>query len=330
MDESSVAERAESGTLTDLPRVGPFVARVIRELLSGSRPPEPGVSSWPDELRAVYEATALGRSHFIALRDARALVAASGYPRPGGDLQLHTTWSDGDESPAVMAENAAALGYRFIGITDHTRGAPFARGMKPEAMALQRAAIASLNEHSAVRVFAGAETNILPTGLLDVETSELVGTELVLAAVHSALRRREDQTVRLLEAVCHPAVHILGHGRGRIFGVPRGIEARWDEVFAAAAEHGTAIEIDAYPDRQDVDYALLPRALAAGCVFSLGTDSHTPTEMAFMDIAVAHLIQANVAPECVLNIWDLSALEAWLARKQVRVPAMITPAPLSI
>lgn len=330
MTEWSVAERAEAGTLTELPRVGPFVARVIRELLSGSRPADPPVADWPPEVRAAYDAGDLGRRHLIALRDARRLVDGRGYPRPGGDLQLHTTWSDGAESPAVMATVAANLGYRFIAITDHTRGAPFARGMKAEALALQRSAIAALNEHSPVRVFAGAETNILPTGALDVEAAELVGTDFVLASPHSALRRREDQTARLLAVVSHPAVHALGHGRGRIFGTPRGIEARWDEVFAAAAEHGTAIEINAYPDRQDLDHTLVARAAAAGCLLSLGTDSHDPEEMAFMDIAVAHLVQAAVPADRVLNYWELPALEAWLVRKRVRGPAAVAPASMTL
>ncbi len=315
-EESSLAGRATAGTLTKLVRVGPFVARTIRELLDGSRAALPPLEEWSAEDRALYEATDLSRDHFIAVRDARRSVAEAGWPRPSGDLQIHTAWSDGAASPRAMVAAAHRLGYRFAAITDHTQGLRFAGGMTVQKMRRQRQILARLNDQAPIRVFAGAETNITATCTLDLEREELAGLEIVLAGCHAALRRTEDQTPRMLAAVTQPSVHVLVHGRGRMFGVPRGIRARWDEVFAAAADHHTAIEINAYPDRQDLDFTLAGPAARAGCLISLGTDSHAIRHLGWMDVAVAHLIRAAIPRERVLNYWSLPELERWLGAKR--------------
>jgi histidinol phosphatase-like PHP family hydrolase len=315
-EESSLADRATAGTLTELGRVGPFVARTIRELLDDSRPPIPPVEEWPAEDRALYEATHVSRDHFISVRHARLSIAETGWPRPHGDLQMHTAWSDGIASPRAMVGAAQKLGYQFAAVTDHTQGLRFAGGMTVQKMRRQRQVLARLNRQGAIRVFAGAETNVSPAGTLDLKREDLAGLEIVLAGCHAALRRAEDQTARMLAAVTHPAVHVLVHGRGRMFGVPRGIRARWDEIFAAAAEHRTAIEINAYPDRQDLDFTLAGPAARAGCLISLGTDSHAVRHLAWMDVAVAHLIRGGIPREGVLNYWSSSDLERWLGAKR--------------
>jgi putative hydrolase len=313
--DGSVEEYAAARTLTDLPRVGPFVARIIHELLDGSRPLSPEVDSWPEAARTAHEKTEASRADFIALHDARLLMQSRAASRPGGDLQMHTTWSDGASTPRGMITGARALGHQFIAITDHSQGLRIAGGMSIERMKRQRSALRRLTDRSGFRVFAGLETNISPTGAIDVEPADLVGTEVVLASPHSGLRRKEDQTVRLVAAVSHAAVHILGHPRGRMFGIPRGVVARWAEVFAAAREHGTAIEVNAYPDRQDIDHSLIREGVDAGCLFSIGSDSHAVHELAYVDIAVAHLITAGAPFERVVNYWPLHRLEAWFRRK---------------
>jgi putative hydrolase len=315
-EESSLAKRSTAGTLTELPRVGPFVARTIRELLHGNRPTVPPLEEWPAEDRALYEATELSRDHFIAVRDARQTIAEAGWPHPRGDLQMHTAWSDGVASPRAMAVAAEKLGYEFAAITDHTQGLRFAGGMTIQKMRRQRQVLARLNDQVPIRVFAGAETNVAASGALDLEREDLTGLEIAVAGCHAALRRTEDQTPRMLAAVTHPFVHVLVHGRGRMFGVPRGIRARWDEVFAAAAEHRTAIEINAYPDRQDLDFTLAAPAARAGCLISLGTDSHAVRHLGWMDVAVAHLIRGGIPRERVLNYWRSSDLEGWLGAKR--------------
>lgn len=313
--DSAVEDHASAGTLTDLPRVGPFVARIIRELLDGSRPLHPATETWPDAARVTFESTEHSRAHYIALHDARTLLRTQAYARPGGDLQMHTTWSDGASTPRAMVTGAIRLGHTFIAITDHSQGLKIAGGMTVERMKRQRVALRRLTHRTGFRVFAGLETNVSPTGGIDVEPRDLAGTEVVLASPHSGLRRVEDQTERFVSAVSNPAVHILGHPRGRMFGIPRGIAARWEEIFAAAREHGTAIEVNAYPDRQDIDHSLIRVALDAGCLLSIGSDSHSVHELAYVDIAVAHLVTAGAPFERVINYWPVPDLEAWLERK---------------
>jgi len=313
--DSSAEALAAAGTLTDLPRVGPFVARIIRELLDGSRPLNPATETWPDSVRMIYESTEPARLHYIALHDARTLLRTHAQARPDGDLQMHTTWSDGASTARAIVTGAIRLGHRFIAVTDHSQGLKIAGGMSLEQMRRQRVALRRLTDRTGFRVFAGLETNISPTGGIDVPPRDLAGTEVVLASPHSGLRRREDQTARFAAVVSHPAVHILGHLRGRMFGIPRGVVARWEEVFAAAREHGTAIEVNAYPDRQDIDHSLIRVALDAQCLFSIGSDSHAVHELAYVDIAVAHLVTAGAPFERVINYWPLPDLEAWFQRK---------------
>lgn len=319
----SLETLAREGALQTLDRVGPFTERVIRELLDGTRPAAPETAGWPEAARIEYERNAPGYDTFLAMPDARQAIAERGLPPALGDLQNHTTWSDGRASPRAVVRAAQNLGYDYVAITDHSAGLPIARGMSAETMRRQHAALARMAEGLEIRVLRGIETNVLPTGALDVPAEDLLDAEVVVASCHSLLRRPEDQTARLVAAVRHPQVHILGHPRGRLFGTPRGIRADWDEVFGAAAEAGTAIEINASVDRQDVDFTLAARAGGAGCWISLGTDSHALEEMAWMDIARGHLALAGVTAQRVLNHMRREQLGDWLRAKRgrVRTPA---------
>lgn len=148
-----------------------------------------------------------------------------------------------------------------------------------------------------------------------MSADDLRGVEVVVASCHSYLWRTEDQTARLIATVTHPRVCILGHPRGRIFGVPRGIRANWDEVFAAAAQYGTAIEINSSPDRQDVDFELAAKAGQRGCWISLGSDSHSLREMTWLNIARGHVALSGAPASRVLNFLPTRDLESWLAGK---------------
>ena len=121
--------------------------------------------------------------------------------------------------------------------------------------------------------------------------------DLVLGCFHSALRRKEDQTERYLAALRNPSVHILGHPRGRIYNFRVGLNADWERVCGLAAELDKAVEIDCYPDRQDLNVGLLRVAKEAGCRISIGTDSHAPSQLAFMDLGVAAALLARINPE---------------------------------
>jgi len=127
------------------------------------------------------------------------------------------------------------------------------------------------------RVLHSVELNLTPTGEGDLDQAALDRLDLVLGCFHSALRRKEDQTERYLAALRNPSIHILGHPRGRIYNFRLGLNADWPRVFPMAAKVDKAVEIDCYPDRQDLSVDLLAIARNEGCQLSMGTDSHGPS-----------------------------------------------------
>jgi len=159
----------------------------------------------------------------------------------------------------------------------------------------------------------GIEANIGPDGQLDLTPEEAAGFDIVLAAPHSRLRKLDDQTERLLTALDNPAVRILAHPRGRITGSRAGIVADWDAVFDRAARRAVAIEIDGDPARQDIDYTLAGRALAAGCIFALDSDAHTTGQLAYAETAVAHARLAGIPSDQIVNCWTLDRLLGWVS-----------------
>jgi putative hydrolase len=179
----------------------------------------------------------------------------------------------------------------------------------------QRRAIDEVNAQRGTpfRLLQGIEANIDAAGQLDLDEDEAAAFEVVLAAPHSRLRKDEDQTSRMLTALAHPAVRVLAHPRGRISGSRAGVIAEWDAVFASAAPRGIAIEIDGDPARQDLDYTLASRALAAGCLFALDSDAHTTAQLSYAETALAHARLAGVPADRIVNCWPLDRLLAWLS-----------------
>jgi len=237
-----------------------------------------------------------------------------------GDLQMHSTWSDGVEPISTLAEAAFELGWSRIGITDHSYGLPIARGMSMEAALRQHREIDEVNQRFAgrVRVYKGVEANILADGALDLQPEERGAFEYVLASPHSALRKEHDQTARMLAAVKQPGVAILGHPQGRMYNNRPGITAVWEKVFREAAARGVAIEIDGNWHRQDIDHELAAVALDAGCLFALDSDAHSIGEFPFTDYSIAHARLARVPADRVVNCWDESKFDAWLHERRQR------------
>jgi histidinol phosphatase-like PHP family hydrolase len=233
---------------------------------------------------------------------------------------MHSTWSDGTERIAVMARAALELGHTCLGITDHSYGLPIARGISMEQASRQWVEIDRLNERfdGTFRVFKGIEANILADGTLDVQPEERALFEFVVASPHALLRRKEDQTARMVNAVKAPGVAILGHPRGRMFNSRAGVSADWDVVFEHAARHGVAIELDGNWHRQDIDYLLAGRALEAGCLFALDSDAHAIGELRYSEYAIAHARLAGVPADRVINCWSDDRLEAWMRERHGR------------
>jgi putative hydrolase len=148
-------------------------------------------------------------------------------------------------------------------------------------------------------------------GAGDMDQAALDTLDLVLGCFHSALRRKEDQTERYLAALRNPSIHILGHPRGRIYNFRLGLSADWARVFALAAQLDKAVEIECYPDRQDLSIDLLAIARKEGCRISMGTDSHGPSQLEFMELGVAAAIRAKLDPKRILNYMPTDQLLEW-------------------
>lgn len=313
------------GTLPKIPHVGPSSLRVVYEVLQTGRSETveravadsglAGEVARSRELRGnflssaqVAEVLRFEKNRGLRVRDYC------------GDLQMHSEYSDGRVTLAELADGCMARGYQYCGVTDHSYGLPIARGVSMTDLKRQHAEINALNRRlkGRFRMLKGIEANILADGTLDMTSAELRRLELVLAAPHSKLRTTDDQTTRMVAAVNTPGVHILAHPRGRKSGTRPGITARWDKVFAAAARAGVAIEIDGDPSRQDLDFELAQRAVAAGCLFALDSDAHSVDELRYADIAIAHARLAGVPRDRVINCWPLDRLLAWLEAARSR------------
>ena len=330
--DRSVRDLIEEGTLRDVPFLGASTERIVTEVVRGGDSPsvQKALASYGQrseiEKRRRFRRAYLSRHTMRRALQARLGTSVVSTKDFRGDLQMHSTWSDGVESIAALADAAEALGWTRIGITDHSYGLPIAGGMSMEAARRQATEIDGVNETFAgrVRVYKGVEANILADGSLDLDEDERRVFEYVIASPHSLLRRDADQTARMIGAVRQPGVAILGHPQGRMYNSRPGITADWRTVFREAARLGVAIEIDGNWHRQDVDYELAAVALEEGCLFALDSDAHSIAEFAFTDYSIAHARVAGVPADKVVNCWEPKKFEDWLADRGGR-PRQRTP-----
>jgi histidinol phosphatase-like PHP family hydrolase len=298
----------EGRSLTELAGIGPFLERELAAWIdAGTEAPE----------RPVV------RRDFLTLTKARRILQEHDAPQISGDLQMHTTWSDGGSSLDAMAAAADARGYRFIAITDHSAGLRIVKGLDEAGLARQGLEIASLNGRlqdagSKLRVLRSVEMNLSPLGVGDVDAGSLGRLDIVLGSFHSALRRTDDQTERYLAALRFPGLHVLGHPRGRIYNFRLGLTADWERVFRCALEEDKAVEIDAYPDRQDLNVDLLRVAADVGVRVSIGTDAHADWQLEWIDLGLAAALSAGVRPDRILNLMGLDELLAWTSEVRLR------------
>jgi histidinol phosphatase-like PHP family hydrolase len=304
--EESTALLAQGRSLTELQSVGPFIAKQLQAWLKKAPriPPAPPV-----------------RRGFLALADARKSLAAK--PEWAkllrGDLQMHTHWSDGSGSVSEMAEAAETRGYDYIAITDHSKGLKIAGGIDEAALRKQAREIARTNRATAkaggkVTVLRSIELNLNPRGEGDMEPLALRDLDLVLGSFHSSLRTTEDQTERYLRALRNPDTQILGHPRGRIYNYRLGLKADWARVFGTAAKLDKAVEIDCYPDRQDLNLALLRIAKTEGVRISLGTHAHHPWQLGFIELGLAAALKAAIPASRIINFLPLPILRDWVRK----------------
>ncbi|MBA3349152.1 MAG: hypothetical protein H0T12_01220 [Actinobacteria bacterium] len=302
--EEAAGLPAQGRSLTELEAVGPGIERRLVQWLED--PPE--VPEPPPPRR--------GFNTFAA---ARALVASQPAWRSElkADLQMHTTWSDGSSTLPEMAAACATRGLAYIAITDHSGGMRVPRGMSSEQLAEQGRAIEDLNDglgsSGDFRVLRAIEMNIDGEGKGDMDLEALPELDLVLGSFHSALRVLDDSTHRYLATLRNPRIDVIGHPRGRRYSRRPGLNAEWERVFAEAASLGKAVEINSHPHRQDLSDELLALADESGVMFTIGTDSHDPTELRFIDMALASAIKAGIERDRILNYRTCAEFGSWVA-----------------
>ncbi len=239
-----------------------------------------------------------------------------------GDLQMHSTWSDGKNNIEEMLEGCVARGYEYFAITDHSKALAMTGGLDAAKLERQWEEIADVaSRHEEIRILRGMEVDILADGTLDLEDEMLEALDIVLVSVHSKLDLpARKQTERILRAVRHPAVHILAHPTGRLINRREPMQFDLEEVLHCAAEHGVLVELNAHPDRLDLKDSHLLRAKELGLKISLGTDAHRVSDLRLMQYGVDQARRAWLTQEDVVNTWPLESLLEWLNTKGRKQP----------
>jgi len=252
----------------------------------------------------------------IQAAEAGALPKLLEFPEILGDLHVHTDWSDGKTGLLEVVEAGRARGLKYIAITDHMRFAQAIPGLSADDLRRQVEEIRSLNESlKDFRLLCGVEANIGRDGTVDVPRDLLPELDLVIASVHTHFRlSKKEMTERLLRAVENEGVDVLGHPTGRLIGERPAYEVDWDEVFRRAAKAGTALEVNANPQRLDLPADLIRRALDYGVKFVLGTDAHALEHFDFLEYGVLTLRRGWARAADVLNTLPVESLLSALKR----------------
>ncbi len=235
-----------------------------------------------------------------------------------GDLHVHSDWSDGNMKLEDLAAVPIGKGYRYIAVTDHSKGLGVARGLHEEKVIEQKKRIVALNKKlRGFRLLAGIEINIKSDGGLDFDEEILRGFDIVVASVHSGFKQSKEQiTKRILTAMKNPYVSIIGHPGGRLIGERDAYEVDMEAVLDAAAKTGTAIEINAYPLRLDLTEPYIRPAKSKKVSLAISTDSHNSGQFDNMVFGVSLARRGWLEKKDVLNTLRLDKLLARIGKKR--------------
>jgi putative hydrolase len=292
-------QRAEAGTLAELPGIGKSTESVVRQALSGELP------AYLADLEAKSPDRLVdgGEEYREALR---------------GDCHSHSDWSDGGSPIQEMVATAMELRHDYLVLTDHSPRLRVANGLSKERLTKQLGVIDAINAHLGddFTLLKGIEVDILDDGELDQTEQMLTQLDLRVASVHSKLKMGpQAMTRRMATAVANPFVNVLGHCTGRLVTGERGTrpQSQFDArmVFEACAEHGTAVEINSRPERCDPPDDLLSLAVDIGCVFSIDSDAHAPGQLDFVQYGCERAERLGVPLERIVNTWEKERLLAW-------------------
>lgn len=290
------------------------------------RGPEGVFLELPDE-EAAYAAVGLTWIPPELREDRGEITAAESGSLPGlieaadirGVLHAHSTWSDGAGTIAQMAAAAHALGHEFLAITDHSKSLSIANGLDPARLMKQAEEIAAVNAtySDGFRVLRGLECDILVDGELDLPPDVLRELDFVIGSVHMHQRLdREAQTARVVRALESGVVDLLAHPTGRLLGHRDSYDIDLERVFDAALAHDVALEINAYPDRLDLNDVNARAAAERGLLISINPDAHRAEHLSLYRYGIGQARRAWLTPQTVINTWPREKLLEWLARRR--------------
>jgi DNA polymerase (family 10) len=237
-----------------------------------------------------------------------------------GTFHVHTTFSDGRNTVAQMLTAAHERGWDYVGISDHSPTAYYAGGLSEERLRQQHAEIAKQEKTVApMRVFRGTEADILQNGTMDYGEKILSTLDFVVASVHSGFTMQKDEmTDRILRAMDDPNVTFLGHLTGRRLLSREGYSVDYDRIFEKAGQRGVMIEINGNPQRLDLDWRYLRRALDRGVLFSINPDAHSVSEYNAVITGTWVARKGGLGPSQIFNTKSVEEVEDWFAQRRAR------------
>lgn len=235
-----------------------------------------------------------------------------------GDFHVHTNASDGRDSLDTMAQAGQAKGYEYVAICDHSPSLRVANGLSVERLRAHIKAIKAFNARSSgYRLLAGAEVDILGAGKMDYPDNVLAELDFVVGSIHSGFSQPEAQiTKRLVTAMRNPYVTIIGHPTGRLIGQREPYALDFAAVLKAAKETGTALEMNASPQRLDLTDTMARQAHQAGVMLAICTDSHAKEHLDYMTLGVGRARRAWATKHSLLNCLPLKQLTTWIGKKR--------------
>ena len=233
-----------------------------------------------------------------------------------GDLQMHSSESDGSATIEEMAKSARKLGYEYIAITDHSQGLGIAHGLDDRRLNAQIRQIDKWNRaHSDIKIIKSIEVNINANGSLDASEKMLRKLDFITASVHSSFNQsREKMTERIIKAIETGLIDNMGHPTGRIIGRREGVQADWDAIYKACVKHHVALEINADPSRLDLPDKMVFEARKQGVKFTISTDAHSPEQLSNINFGVSVARRGWLEPKDILNTYLLPKLLEWVKR----------------
>ncbi|MEW6601135.1 MAG: DNA polymerase/3'-5' exonuclease PolX [Nitrospirota bacterium] len=227
-----------------------------------------------------------------------------------GDLHVHSNYSDGSHDIEELIDTARSRGYKYLAITDHSKGLAVAHGLSIERVVEQNWKIRAINKKlKGFKILSGTEMDIRSDGSLDFPDEVLKQLDIVIASIHFGFRQPKEQiTRRIVSAMNNPFVSIVAHPTGRLIGERDAYEVDMDEVFRTAKETGTSIEINAYPLRLDLNDIYVRKAKQLGVFFVVNTDAHINYQFDFMTYGIGTARRGWLEKDDVLNTFTYNAL----------------------